>query len=76
MELVVWLEQRQVWNSNGDVCKYSKEFIVDWFFEQEIVGKLMDSQENRLVGGGSDHVCGDYEFPAVKRRFPKKIRHR
>lgn len=72
---MVWLEQRQVWNSNGNVCKYGKEFIVDGFLEQEVVGKLMDRQENRLVGGGTDHIRGDDELPAGERGFPKKIRH-
>lgn len=76
MELVIWLEQRQIWNSDGNVCEYSKKFVVDWFLEHEIVGKLMDSQEDRLVCRGSNHIRGDYEFPAVERRFPKKIGHR
>ncbi len=60
-------------NSNGMFANIAKSLLWIGFLNKEIGKAHGQAKKIALVGGGSDHVCGDYEFPAVKRRFPKNI---
>lgn len=51
-------EGSTVWYSNWEVGEYSENSVCHWTLEGEVVGYLMDSKEEILIGGSPNDICG------------------
>lgn len=60
---VIGPEGGAVWDADGQVGEDSEEAVGKRRSEGEIVGYLVDSEKEVLVGGGTDDVGGEEEGP-------------
>jgi hypothetical protein len=66
-------ERSTVWQSDREIGEDSKQAIRQWRAERQVMGNLVDSQEQILVGGGSDHVCCSQELPIEDRSITEEV---
>ena len=56
-------EGRRVWNPNWQIGENGKQSVRSWALESQVVGNLVDSEEQVLVRCGPDDVGGEEERP-------------
>lgn len=57
-------ESGAVGYADGEVREDGQQPVVNWLPEGQVVGDLMDSKEQVLVGSCTDEVRGQQELPA------------
>jgi hypothetical protein len=67
-------EGSTVWQSDRNVCKDSQHTVGQWRPEGQIVGDLMNSEEQVLVRRSSNHVCRSQEAPVKDRGIAEEVR--
>lgn len=67
-------EGSTVWQSNRDIGKDGQHTVRQRRPEGQIVGDLMNSEEQILVRRSSNHVCRSQESPVKDRGIAEEVR--